>query len=169
MTARIWTPPVTAEPGAGIRIFLAGTIDNGSGEDWQQRAISALCPVAADIYNPRRAEWDSSWTQEEDNPVFREQVTWELDHIERADLVLMYFADGSLSPISLLELGLTAAVAPEKLRVCCAAGFWRKGNVDIVCSRYGLRRYGSFDQLLDAVVAEVTSVRDEVREASLSG
>jgi hypothetical protein len=48
----------------------------------------------------------------------------------------MYFAPGTQAPITLLELGL---VAPSgKLIVSCPDGFWRKGNVEIVCARFGV-------------------------------
>jgi Nucleoside 2-deoxyribosyltransferase like len=128
--------------------FLAGTIDMGHSEDWQAYTIDILSANASVIYNPRRENWDSSWTQEIDSPDFNVQVNWELDHIEKADYVLMYFAPQSQSPITLLELGIVAAKYPEKLLVACPDGFWRKGNVDIVCNRYGVRTYETLDVML---------------------
>ena len=88
------------------------------------------------ILNPRRDDWDSTWLQEIDNPKFREQVMWELDALEEADIIVMYFDPNTKSPISLLELGLFAR--SKKLIVYCPDGFWRKGNVDIVCRKYGV-------------------------------
>jgi hypothetical protein len=103
------------------------------------------------IYNPRRLDWDSSWAQEIDSPEFNIQVNWELEHIDTADIVIMYFDPTSKSPITLLELGLVAARNPGKLHVCCPEGFYRKGNVDIVCNRYGVRTYETLDVMLDSV------------------
>lgn len=106
----------------------------GSAVDWQKELIKLISDLPIDIYNPRRDDWDSSWTQSINNPQFFQQVTWEMNHIEAADLVVVYFAPNSKSPITLLELGL---IAPKKLAVvCCPEGFWRKGDVDIVCQRH---------------------------------
>ncbi|MEC7119524.1 MAG: nucleoside 2-deoxyribosyltransferase domain-containing protein, partial [Pseudomonadota bacterium] len=69
-------------------------------------------------------------------PNFRQQVEWELAALEQADLIFIYFAAGSHSPISLLELGLHAQSG--KLIIVCPEGFWKKGNVDIVAHRFGL-------------------------------
>jgi hypothetical protein len=46
----------------------------------------------------------------------------------------MYFDPATKAPVTLLELGLAAESG--KTVVCCPDGFWRKGNVDIVCKRY---------------------------------
>jgi hypothetical protein len=86
------------------------------------------------MLNPRRDDWDASWRQAIDDPRFREQVEWELAGLEQADLVGMYFAPTTQSPITLLELGLTARSG--RLIVCCPPGFWRRGNVEVVCARY---------------------------------
>jgi len=120
----------------------------GNSVDWQAYTIDILSANASVIYNPRRENWDSSWAQEIDSPEFNVQVNWELEHIEKADYVLMYFAPDSQSPITLLELGIVAARSPEKLLVSCPDGFWRKGNVDIVCNRYGVRTYETLDVML---------------------
>lgn len=61
----------------------------------------------------------------------------------------LFLQPGTLSPISLLELGLLAGemgVRREgkgekdkgKLVVCCPEGYWRRGNVQVVCERYGV-------------------------------
>ena len=91
-------------------------------------------PVA--ILNPKRDSWDSTWEQSIANPQFRGQVEWELEGLERAAVIAMYFAPDSKSPISLLELGLTARSG--RLVVCSPAGFWRRGNIEVVCARYGV-------------------------------
>jgi hypothetical protein len=116
-------------------IFLAGSIEMGKAEDWQTK-IAEDFTIDVTFFNPRREEWDSSWTQDVENPQFYQQVNWELNALEKSDLIFMYFAPGTQSPISLLELGLFAHTG--KMIVCCPEGFWRKGNVDIVCDRYGI-------------------------------
>ena len=119
------------------KVFLAGSIEMGKAEDWQAM-IPELFKDRQDLvfFNPRRDDWDSSWEQKESNPQFNYQVNWELDHLNKADIIFMYFSPETKSPISLLELGLYAD--SKKMIVCCPDGFWRKGNVDIVCSRYNI-------------------------------
>lgn len=129
------------------KVFLAGSIEMGAAEDWQRLAEEALSDCEVTIFNPRRDDWDSSWEQRIHNPEFNHQVNWEMDRLEEADHILMYFAPNTKSPISLLELGLHAK--DEKLIVVCPDGFWRKGNVEIVCRREGIWLYES---LADALV-----------------
>ena len=127
-------------------VFLAGTIDQGRGVEWQKRVEERLMPLDWLILNPRREAWAASWEQSIDNLNFRELVEWELLGLETAVLILLYFAPHSQSPISLLEMGLFAH--SNKLNVCCPRGFWRKGNVDIVCHRYGIPLTESFEEWL---------------------
>jgi hypothetical protein len=126
-------------------IFLAGTIDMGNSVDWQETTIdliNSFRPARYNIFNPRRKDWDSSWEQSYENPYFYQQVSWELNAIDEADYVLVYFASDSQSPITLLELGILTA-RPEKVSVVCEDGFWRNGNVEIVCDLYSIQMYPS--------------------------
>lgn len=117
-------------------VFLAGSIEMGSAADWQTELVSALGSRHVTILNPRREDWDASWRQSIHEPKFREQVEWELDGLERADLIAMWFEPQTHAPITLLELGLVARM--DKLVVGCPDGYWRKGNIEIVCSRFGI-------------------------------
>ena len=127
-------------------VFLAGSIEMGKAEDWQSNLTNVFHEAGYDVLNPRRDDWDSSWKQEFENPQFFQQVTWELNALEYSDLIVMYFAPDTKSPISLLELGLFARSG--KIRVVCPEGFWRKGNVDIVCQYYNIPLYTNFETLL---------------------
>jgi hypothetical protein len=66
--------------------------------------------------------------------------------LDSSDIIVMYFDPNTKSPISLLELGLYAASG--KLIVCCPEGFWRKGNVDIVCQRYKVPTVETIEDLI---------------------
>jgi len=121
----------------------------GQAEHWQRRVEAALADLDVTIFNPRRDDWDSHWQQSIDHPQFRQQVEWELSAQERAALVAMYFAPHTKAPITLLELGLGATTG--KLIVCCPDGFWRKGNVDVVCRYYGIPQVGDLDELIAEV------------------
>lgn len=125
-------------------IFLAGTIDMGNSVDWQEETCVNIVKNYGDrftIFNPRRKDWDSSWQQEYQNPNFFQQVNWELGALEAADAIIVFFAAGSQSPITLMELGLYANSG--KCLVVCEDGFWRKGNVEIVCDNYNIPMYES--------------------------
>lgn len=127
-------------------IFLAGSIEMGAAVDWQTMLADEFLGANITFYNPRREEWDSSWTQEITNPQFYQQVNWELNALDAADIIIMFFDPNTKSPISLLELGLYASSG--KLLVCCPEGFWRKGNVDIVCDRYSIPTFNSLEALI---------------------
>ncbi len=135
-------------------VFLAGSIEMGKAVDWQAQLIAALDNLPITVFNPRRPDWDSSWKQTKDDPQFRAQVEWELDHLDRADVIALYLDPATKSLISLLELGLHAhdpRSHVSRLIVCCPEGFWRKGNVDIVCERLGITQVDNLDQLAQSV------------------
>jgi hypothetical protein len=135
-------------------IFLAGTIDMGNSHDWQQDFIDRIEPSCESkdvaIFNPRRKKRNSDWSQTIDNEPFNEQVNWELNALEQADYIVMFLEKNSKSPISLLELGLFADSG--KLLVCCEEGFWRKGNVDIVCKRKGIKTFLGLEEILTYLI-----------------
>ncbi len=134
-------------------VFLAGSIDQGHAVDWQASVADAMTDRSGTLFNPRRPDWDASWKQSADDPQFRGQVAWELEALERADTIALFFAPTSKAPISLLELGLF--VRPDNrtgtMVVACPAGYWRKGNVDIVCERYGAQQVDDLAGLIAAL------------------
>lgn len=130
-------------------IFLGGSIEMGIAENWQEKLINEFRDTDLRFLNPRRDDWDSSWKQEISNPQFNEQVNWELDALEFADLIVFYFDPNTKSPITLMELGLFAKSG--KVIVCCPDGFWRKGNVEIVCTKYGITFVNEFNDLVKEI------------------
>lgn len=143
--------PLGKIPTVDYRVFLAGSIEMGAAENWQDRIAELLKDTDGYILNPRRDDWDSSWEQSIDNTQFFNQVSWELKAMELADRILMYFDPATKSPISLMELGMYCA--SNKLVVCCPDGFWRKGNVDVVCERYRTPQVNSIEELAETLVA----------------
>lgn len=134
-------------------IFLAGSIEMGLAEDWRSRATEFLLKnTGYTILNPRREDWDSSWEESIDNPQFFEQVSWELDCLEQCTAILMYFSPETKAPISLLEFGLFCD-DDRPIYVVCPDGFWKKGNVEIVCGRYGI----PLDLSLEAALKEIAA------------
>ena len=100
-------------------VFTAGSIEMGKAEPWQDKLAKEFTKENVIFFNPRREDWDSSWTQDPTpGTKFHEQVTWELDYIEKSDLVIFYFDPKTQSPISLLELGLCLSFSKPVI-VCC--------------------------------------------------
>jgi hypothetical protein len=130
----------------------------GRAAPWQADVERALVDLPVAVLNPRRDEWDDSWEQSIDNPQFREQVEWELEGQERATAVAMYFAPDTRAPITLLELGLFARTG--KVIVCCPAGYWRRGNVEVVCRRYGVMMVEDLAALADELRRRLTEAED---------
>lgn len=159
MTSRCYRPPAPWSVPDGTRtVFLAGSIEMGAADDWQSRLIAEL-PADVVALNPRRDEWDASWQQSIDDPRFRAQVEWELDALDRASTVAMWFAADTRAPITLLELGLQAR--GSKLVVGCPSGFWRRGNIEVVCARFAI-------PLASEWTAFVASVLNAVRDLPAS-
>ncbi len=136
-------------------VFLAGSIEMGEAEDWQARVANDLKDTAGTLFNPRGPNWDSSLPQSKDDAQFRAQVEWELDYLRRADIIALYFAPGTMSPISLLEMGLHAVRG--NMIICCPVGYARKGNVDIVAEQCAIPVYETYEEWIKAL-------RDVIRE-----
>ena len=145
---KVFTPPYnydnstyTIDGVVPLNLFIAGTIDEGNSINFQKSLVDELNlsdtvhPIM--IYNPRREDWPDS----NDNNEIEKQINWELYHLERADLIVMYILGDSKSPISLMELGLYARSG--KLIVFCDPNFYRYDNVRLVCRRYNIPLYNT--------------------------
>lgn len=148
-------------------VFLAGSIEMGSAAHWQYRITEELKDFKkAIVFNPRRADWDSSWKQDINNPQFNQQVTWELAALDSSEYIFMYFDPNTKSPISLLELGLHCR-SKATMIVCCPQGFWRKGNVDIVCKIYGCFLFDNLDNAVMMLKRRFESKKKQSEEVIL--
>ena len=154
---RIVRPPSPLSDLVHPVVFLAGSIESGQASPWQGEVEAAVADVEGALLNPRRDRWDPAWTASAESPQFRAQVEWELRGLELADVILMYFDPATRSPITLLELGLYATSG--RLLLCCPAGFWRKGNVDIVCRRYGIERADSLPEQIACLRQKIAAFR----------
>lgn len=132
-------------------LFLAGSIDMGAAVNWQERICNEFKDIDnLTIFNPRRDDWDSSWRQSILDAKFSEQVNWEMDRLEQADLVCFYFDPKGQAPITLLELGyMLGKKEAKQLIVCCPEGFWRKGNVEVMCYRHGVKLCNEIESMID--------------------
>ena len=149
-------------------VFVAGSINMGNSKDWQSEFKELLSDLNIIILNPRRDDWDSTWIQSKDNSKFKEQVEWELECQEKADFIFMHFEpDDNLSPITLLELGLFGGsdFGNARLYVHCPNGYKRKGNVDIVCERYGIRQADSLEEAA-LLIKKAINIADQLKGVS---
>jgi hypothetical protein len=143
--------PSEEHPRGVKSVFLAGTTSKVDASDWRETLSSLLSETPVTIYNPYRADWDSTWREDIEFAPFREQVEWELDKQEKADMVVVYFHPATQAPISLLELGICART-PGKAIVFCPEGYWKRGNVQVVCKKFDFELVESIEGLKNAVV-----------------
>lgn len=134
-------------------IFLAGSIEMGKARHWHEIVQEGLKEYDIDLLNPRRDSWDASWTQTIGNEKFRQQVEWELRSLETSDYIFLYFDPDTMSPVSLLEFGLYAR--SNKLLVCCPDGYWRKGNIEVACAKYGVPLINDLDACIQFLKTEI--------------
>jgi len=136
-------------------VFLSGTIHYNSSTDWRGYLSSALSHLPITILNPHRSDWDSSWKEDINFLPFKEQVNWELGGMEAADVLAVYFGTNTEAPITLMELGLAAREKGKKCVVACVEGYKRKGNVQVVCDRYGIEVIKDEEELAQAVLVKL--------------
>ena len=141
----------------GPTMFLVGSIDNGTAENWQERVQDELSDFDVTIYNPRRDDWNPDLKQDISEPEFAYQVNWELDRIESSDVIFVYFSPHGPAPITLLELGTLCG--RDNIIVCCPEGYWRRGNVQVVCHRQGWEMHND----LDSAIAELKELLQDFR------
>lgn len=127
-------------------LFLAGSIEQGTARDWQQKVIDRISDTEdLLVFNPRRTEWDATWDQSPSNPKLVEQIQWELNNICHADFVFFFFQAGTKSPISLLELGMTLGAGDSYMVIVCEPGFYREANVIETCKFFNQHVYQDLD------------------------
>lgn len=113
-------------------LFLGGTIDNGSSRDWQKEVLSELTEFdELVVLNPRKDSWDPN-TPNDPTPgsAMHDQVMWEIEAQKASRLKLYHFEDGSMSPITLMELGAFGRF--DNTIVSCSPKYFRYANVAIM-------------------------------------
>lgn len=151
-----------------FEIFLAGSIEQGKAEEWQHEFADAIRKMKprpnVALFNPRRDNWDPSWSgisPPGDSKLFTQQVLqqeqlvkqieWEIEHLERAHLIVMYLQPGTISPVSMLELGIFVKevfTMKKQMIVLCPEGFHRKTNIDVVCQYYDVTMAKDMTELI---------------------
>jgi hypothetical protein len=138
-----------------VRLFLAGSIEQGSAEMWQPEIVKRIReedgPNQVDIFNPRRDDWDAAWPNDPDFPQFKAQVNWEIDYITSSDVVFFWFDPKTKSPITLLELGLVLS-GESNVVIYCPKEFYRYGNVKITAHYFGETVHTSSEAAIDELL-----------------
>jgi len=140
-------------------VFLAGSIEMCEAEHWQITVAHQLNDAGLDVLDPRRLDWDDSWVQSINNKQFREQVEWELLGLEMAQFRIFNFLPGTKSPVTMFEFGLATGSFTDSV-VVCPEGFWRKGNIDIVCAKYGIPQVKTLDEAVKLAIEEVNHAQE---------
>ncbi|CAG5188979.1 uncharacterized protein ALTATR162_LOCUS12075 [Alternaria atra] len=131
-------------------VFTAGSIEMGGAVNWQPLMATLLHHLPITVCNPRKGEWDKNITQQAKDEFFKQQVDWERDALEQADVICFFFDTETKSPVSLLELGRWAA--SDKVVVCCGDEYWKSGNVHLACEHDGITYVKEFEKLVPEVV-----------------
>lgn len=140
------------------KVFLAGSIDQGSAVDWQKSLVNELNKNYLEgfdpnliIMNPRREAWLPDLEQSINEPIFYNQVMWERRYLQFCDLKVFYFSGEGPSPVTLLEMG---EFATEKDSIVyCPKSFWRYGNVHIFCIDRNIQMAESIEEIADWILA----------------
>lgn len=136
------------ENNQNIKLFLAGGITNCP--DWQKDMIELLKDeYDLTIYNPRRANFPIN-----DSNASEQQITWEYNHLRDSDIIIFWFAKGSLNPIVLYELGRWGNSSDKPIFIGCDPEYQRKQDVEVQTklSRPDVEIVYSLDELADQVL-----------------
>lgn len=101
-------------------IFLGGGISHVK-VDWQDKLKKQLEHLPITVVNPRRKSFDTSKKDES-----ALQVNWEFKYLRLVDVLIFYFCEETLCPITLFELG--GALERRK----CAAVHYPTATQDII-------------------------------------
>ncbi|RFN44279.1 hypothetical protein FIE12Z_11466 [Fusarium flagelliforme] len=133
-----------------MSVFLAGITTSTNEADWRQSLTNALIDYPVTIFNPNRPDWDGTWKEDFSDKRWEEQVSWELDMQDIADVIVFFFHKSTDAPISLLELGL--AIRTKTVVVCAQNEYRKRGNVEAVCRRFGVPLLSTEVQLRDCLI-----------------
>lgn len=129
MSAKVFVPPAwpstdDLHEADNDCLFLAGTIEMGNSPDWQADVIEIVKDYDIIVFNPRRV------LPPEGTEDIIKQINWELSGLHKSNTVYMHLCANTISPISLLELGLLQGTqSTTKVIVYCDPEYLRMLNV----------------------------------------
>ncbi len=138
-----------------MSIFLAGTIGiDGGSPDWQKDITEKWDKFDVTFLNPRRPDWDENFGSDE----VIKQVKWELDAMDKADVIIVNILDDSKSPITIAETYRHAG--SRKLFVACSDKFYRYDNIKAVCEHYESALFDSWEELCEFMESHMEDLID---------
>lgn len=130
------------------RLFLAGGITNCP--DWQAELIDKIKNIPhLTVYNPRRPVFEAG------NETYGvPQISWEYKHLGEADVIVFWFAKGSVNPIVLYELGKYGNSSETPIIIGMDPEYLRKDDVRIqtLLARPDITVHESFDSFSEAIL-----------------
>ena len=124
-------------------LFLAGSMNNNSTNNWRNKIIKIL-GNSFNYLDPTNSNHDKL-----DKQQMKTHVEWELNAMEMADIILLNFLPKALSPISLVELGMY--VASKKLIVVCPKEFYKSSYVNTLCEKYNTPIFLKMDDAINLI------------------
>lgn len=112
----------------------------GKSYDWQSQVFVQLADLDIDVYNPRRVTAPEN---------IEEQIRWELEAMEKCDMIAMHYEPESKSPVTLMEAGLH--MRSGRLVIHCPDGYWRRENVLVTADFYRAKMVSSLDALIQEI------------------
>ncbi len=87
-------------PALTTTCFVAGGITNCP--DWQTEFVCMMSDTNVVFFNPRRESFDITKSLSS-----KDQIAWEVEHLNRSEVVIFWFPEEGNCMISLFELGKT--------------------------------------------------------------
>lgn len=130
-------------------VFVGGTIDMDTAAKWQDPFMENFKDYEVTFFNPRRADYNPKWPQDPTfGTPFNRQVVWEIISQDKVDLIIYNLLPGSISPITLMEIGAFGALYPKKVIVCAPRTYDRYGNVKLFQQRFNFTLVESEEALV---------------------
>lgn len=138
------------------KLFLAGGISGC--RHWQEEVAAHLTPLDIIVLNPRRKFFDTT-----DKKMEQYQIKWEFKMLTKSDIVSFYFCRETVCPITLYELGRSAALG-KKLIVGMDEDYSRRRDVEIQLSlaRPELKIVYGLDNFINAITRRFKFCRENV-------
>jgi Nucleoside 2-deoxyribosyltransferase like len=121
MGMKLITAPEQVNVDVAKSVFLGGGITNCP--DWQKEIINLFKDTDYYLLNPRRENFDIS-----DQNASVIQIEWEYKYLNSCDVVLFWFPEEALCPITLFELGKYSSIK-RQVFVGCHPNYERKFDV----------------------------------------
>lgn len=128
-------------------IFLAGSMVGSMVGSMAARLDVNWRQTVADNFQEKYHLLDPTNHNRLEDLEIREHIKWELKGMEKSDYIIMNFLPNSLSPISMVELGMY--IATNKLIVVCPKEFYKWRYIDTLCKEHNTPIFNELEELLN--------------------